>query len=667
MNAKRSNGLVRRRIALGASVAVAVFVAGCGSNPSRPNAAIPAGGIKPEDLYIVDCLLQSQVRQVGEGFTYLAPRRPIRTTARDCAIRGGEYVAFDRANSATALKVWLQAANAGDANAQTIVGEIYEQGLGIEPQHDIARSWFEKAAAQGDSRAMLNLGAMYESGRGVAKDPVQAMNWYRKASGLTDGQLELTTDAEVAERRALASEANRLRTEVLNLKSQLDTSRDQLKSRQDEVQRSRSELQRLREQMQKQDAAQAVDPERIQALEAQIAVREVEISRFQRATEELIAQMGTRGTATAAAAPVGSGPAIQVISPDVVPTRAGVAAATVFSDITTYDVIGRVRSTDELLAFRVNDRDYLASLDDSGLFQIPIEMGQTNTPVSIEAVAKNGERSVQSFVIARESLAPVARRNASRPLMRRLSSDLGQFHALVIGNNNYREFPNLETAVNDAQAVSAELRDRYGYQVQTLLNADKTAILRALADYTQKLGNTDNLLIYYAGHGQIDPSDGKGYWVPVDGGATDTASWLGNEAITQFLGAMNAKHVLVVADSCYAGTLSGSAITPIPVEVADEDLLFVSRVKARAVLASGGLQPVSDRGPDGHSVFAGAFLQALRQNNNLMEGYLLYRDVQQRIGLMPRINQLQQNPEYSALKHAGHEGSEFFFLPKDAA
>ena len=41
-------------------------------------------------FYIVDCLLPGQVRRLGNT-TYMTPRRPIRTTAQDCAIRGGEY------------------------------------------------------------------------------------------------------------------------------------------------------------------------------------------------------------------------------------------------------------------------------------------------------------------------------------------------------------------------------------------------------------------------------------------------------------------------------------------------------------------------------------------------------------------------------------------------
>ena len=129
---------------------------------------------------------------------------------------------------------------------------------------------------------------------------------------------------------------------------------------------------------------------------------------------------------------------------------------------------------------------------------------------------------------------------------------------------------------------------------------------------------------------------------------------------------MEAKHVLVIADSCYSGILSGSAIRPIPADAAEQDLLFVSRVKARTVLTSGGLQPVLDEGGNGHSVFAQAFLTALNQNDTLVEGYRLYQDVAQLVTQRSMVLGLPQTPQYTALKHVGHEGSEFFFIPKEA-
>ena len=158
--------------------------------------AVPESGKRTDDiarveqmgdadkLYIVDCLLPGQIQRLGQSMTILMPRRPIKATAVDCEIRGGEYVAYDRANYATSLKIWLPKAQSGDPEAQAYTGEIYEKGLGTQPDYKTAADWYRKASAQGNSRAQINLGNLYEKGLGVEKNLSTAMEWYRKASGL---------------------------------------------------------------------------------------------------------------------------------------------------------------------------------------------------------------------------------------------------------------------------------------------------------------------------------------------------------------------------------------------------------------------------------------------------------------------------------------------------
>src|SRR5579863_9102465 len=131
------------------------------------------GMTRRQDLEIVDCLLPGQVRQLGT-MTYVTQRRPTHTTTADCRIRGGEYVAYDRADAKSALKVWLDAAQAGDPDAQNNVGEIYERGLGDTPDYAAAVIWYQKAADQGYARAQFNLGTLYEQGLGVEQDRLKA-------------------------------------------------------------------------------------------------------------------------------------------------------------------------------------------------------------------------------------------------------------------------------------------------------------------------------------------------------------------------------------------------------------------------------------------------------------------------------------------------------------
>jgi uncharacterized protein len=153
------------------------------------------GRVPVADLYVVDCLLPGQVRQLGSR-TYLTPRRPIHTTASDCRLRGGEYVAYDRADYKSALNVWMAAAEAGDPEAQTNVAEIFERGLGAQPNYEAALIWYRKAAEQGYARAQFALGTLYEQGLGVPQDQLEALNWYRQAWGLTEDNLIFESAAE---------------------------------------------------------------------------------------------------------------------------------------------------------------------------------------------------------------------------------------------------------------------------------------------------------------------------------------------------------------------------------------------------------------------------------------------------------------------------------------
>ena len=112
----------------------------------------------------------------------------------------------------------------------------------------------------------------------------------------------------------------------------------------------------------------------------------------------------------------------------------------------------------------------------------------------------------------------------------------------------------LETAEGDARAVAKVLRDAYGFNVKLLLNATRADLIGAMTKLRAKLTKADNLLIYYAG---------QGYWLPVDAEANVPANWVSTSDITTMVRAIRAKHIMVVADSCYSGTLVCAAQTHI--------------------------------------------------------------------------------------------------------
>jgi hypothetical protein len=725
-------------------------------------AASPEDRQNADQFLVVDCLLPGQVRQLGTGVTYLAPRRAIKTTGSACAIRGGEYVAYDRANYATALKVWLPAAQTGDKVAQTYVGEIYEKGLGTAPDYAAAASWYQKAADQGHSRALINLGFLYEQGLGVPKDQATALKLYRKAAGiegsinlegqpasgsqeelkklrqelertrqelerarrlldeerlksgaeierLTQKKLQAAAAGNAEETRRLESllkeretelekrrqqvaqfeRANEdfkarvagLESESASLRQELEAARRQLAQSQREIddkKRAAADAERrldaLQQELAHQKSAVApVDPRRIKTLEAElqknksefeqqkqeIARLEADVANYKGAVAKLEARPQAEKRAVAIAPP-----SIQIIDPPIVITRDS-ASVKVRAGLTTRVVVGRVTAPAGLLSFTANDAPQ--SVDADGYFKTGVDLAGGKTRVTLAAVDRQGKRAQLEFFLQEDASigkAPVV----VTPKMSGESLGLGRYYALVIGNQQYQKLGRLDTPEADATAIAALLRDRYGFTVTILLNATRWEILEAVNKMRALLTEKDNLLIYYAGHGQLDRVNLLANWLPVDADPGSTANWIASSTLTENLNMMSARHILVVADSCYSGAMTRSSIGQLQPGLSDEARLMwlksIADSPSRTVLTSGGVSPVMDGGGGKHSVFAQNFIDVLTENQDILPGKQLSDVLSARVLDVARRMNFQQRPEYAPIRFAGGESGDFIFVPK---
>ncbi|MBW2491921.1 MAG: caspase family protein, partial [Deltaproteobacteria bacterium] len=195
------------------------------------------------------------------------------------------------------------------------------------------------------------------------------------------------------------------------------------------------------------------------------------------------------------------------------------------------------------------------------------------------------------------------------------------------------------------------------FSVELLINASRSDILLSLINLRNILSDQDNLVIYYAGHGWLDKEADEGYWLPTDAEKNNMINWISNSSITTTLRAIRAKHVLIVADSCYSGKLARG------IHAVDRSPGYISRLsqkRARCVISSGGIEPVIDSGGKGlHSVFSSSFLDALAENQEIMDGIQLFNKLRR-----PVMLNSDQTPEYSDIRKAGHEGGEFLFVRK---
>ncbi len=715
--------------------------------------ALPAPAQTAEGFLVVDCLLPPQIRRLGNS-TFPRPRRPIKTTATDCAIRGGEYVAYDRADYATALRVWLPEAEAGDPEARANVGEIYEKGLGVAPDYAMAADWYRLAAAAGNTRAQINLGHLYEKGLGVERDPLEALEWYRRASGLQNAiqlspaespgaanlevlrgeieQLRISSEALRDELRSARDELDTLRevererleteqapredgpeqalnetlgalgrqveqrsAEIVELSRQLEAMRAELTGARDELERNRGELQQQLDRLgattaELSDTEEEAAARRRELLaltatleERAAALRERETALDER--QDLLQRLQTEVTALETRAEqrrdeidvleaqrtvllerVLAGPEIAMIEPPLPTTRSIVAVPVSTVSGANREIVGRVTAVAGLASLSVNGQRVDAN--ELGVFATNVPFSAGDSQVSIVAVDRQGKRASLDFRL--QSTPPEGNRPAAEQEARVELPDVnfGNYYALVIGNNDYTDLSPLRTAVNDAREVAAVLETRYGFTTRPLLNATRYEILSALNDLRGRLTSDDNLLIYYAGHGELDQANARGNWLPVDAERDSTANWISNIAITDILNLMQARQVLVVVDSCYAGSLTRSSVARLEVGLTDEERVHWLRTmagkRARMVLTSGGLAPVLDAGGGNHSVFAKALLDVLGSNRDLLDGQQLYQAIAARVSYAAANVRFDQVPEYAPIRYAGHEAGDFFFVPK---
>lgn len=634
----------------------AVLILGIPAEPSR------AAVRNAEDLLIVDCLLPGQVRKLGRMASYMSARRPIRTNQADCEIRGGEYVAYDRANYQTALKVWMEQAMVGDAEAQNNVGEIYAKGLGTAPDYGMAFQWFKKAADQGNSRAKINLGYLYEQGLGVAQDTAAALNLYREASGIQD-ELLFASAVEVQ----MKAKDER----ITDLQGQVQTEQQRSQQLQQRVEQLQRELASKRQALQQSqnalrdtetklaNAKQAEDKELTRFLENQLLSQERQIA----AQRSQIASLERRSASGGGV--MAGGPSFEILEPLLVATR-GKPAASV-RVVGPRRVLGRVSTPGSIRQITVNG--VAAPVEKNGTFAANVNVPAGGTSVEVVATAADGDRQRVAFsIIPQAGAAPTPQAIAS---VGKLPSGvkLGRYFAVVIGNNQYRDaanYPSLKSAANDASAVANLLKSRYGMQTTLVLNGSRLEMLSAISAMREVMKPEDNLLVYYAGHGEFQGREG--YWVPSDGVGSNPKTWISNAAISDILNTLPARKVMVVADSCYSGSMTRTASAAFDAQNSPEKwnqwVSAMAQGRSRLALTSGGVQPVPDGGAGNHSYFARAFLNALKNNSKLMEGQRLYREVTNNLAITTLDSAIEQVPEYAPIRFAGHQSGEFFFLPK---
>ncbi|MBS3779311.1 MAG: caspase family protein [Desulfovermiculus sp.] len=479
---------------------------------------------------------------------------------------------------------------------------------------------------------------------------------------------------------ALKKKAQALQEDKSELEAKLTTKEKELEAALRQMQKQEKELQDLRQ------ASQSQTNSEIARLEAEVQSTQQELKSKNAALSELEAkverldskadqyQQELKKVQQAASETSTPGPRIEIIEPPMVMSKTrGVQIVEVRYGVADREIIGKVYAPAGLLALKINGQEQ--EVQETGLFRSKVPVLRSNRNVRVVAVDKQGQRAVTEFILTSDSdqaaeaetgaIADRAGPDSEKPVF--FDIDFGRYYALVIGNTNYTHLPDLESARKDAQEVASLLESKYGFNTSLLLDASRYDILSTLNALREELTEKDNLLIYYAGHGELDKVNMRGYWLPINAERESTANWISNISLTDILNIMSAKQILVVADSCYSGIMTRSALTRLASgkspQAKKQWLQKMADLRARMVLTSGGIKPVLDAGGGGHSVFARAFLDVLQDNESILEGQALYREVSSRVSFAVSTIGMEQMPEYAPMKFAGHETGDFFFIP----
>ena len=229
-------------------------------------------------------------------------------------------------------------------------------------------------------------------------------------------------------------------------------------------------------------------------------------------------------------------------------------------------------------------------------------------------------------------------------------------HALIIGVNQYNKAPPLAYACNDAEAVAAVLKDRFGFpntKVHLLRDTEATRsnILTIFHKFATdpEVTENDRIVVFFAGHGHtVSGRRGEtGFLLPVDGSPDDLATMIRWDELTRGAELIPAKHILFLMDACYGGlALSRKPLSPGSMRFLRDMMMRYSR---QVLTAGKADEPVADAGGTrpSHSIFTSYLLDALEGGAETQDGIISANGVMayvyEQVGRDPRSN---QTPHY---------------------
>lgn len=232
-------------------------------------------------------------------------------------------------------------------------------------------------------------------------------------------------------------------------------------------------------------------------------------------------------------------------------------------------------------------------------------------------------------------------------------------HALLIGASRYRNWSHLPSVPGELDAVEDALTDS-GFSVERLVDPDARALKDGITEFINDYGYEpeNRLLIYFSGHGHSVGD--KGFLLPVDIPNPDEKQAFRRKALpmTQVIAwakDMEAKHVLFVFDSCFAGSVFKSKSMP---EDQDRYIRKATALPVRQFITAGS----ANEEVPAKSTFTPAFVAAIGGEGDLNgDGYITGSELGVHLSqLVPQF--VDQTPQYGKLQDYALSRGDFVFF-----
>lgn len=239
-------------------------------------------------------------------------------------------------------------------------------------------------------------------------------------------------------------------------------------------------------------------------------------------------------------------------------------------------------------------------------------------------------------------------------------------YALIFATDEYDHWGDLVNPVFDSRTIANELKNTYGFKVDIVENGTQAEVLKKIREYAEKKYKPlDQLLIFFAGHGNYDQTFGEGFVVTKESLINDEAktTYLSHNRLRSIINNIPCEHIFLAMDVCFGGTFDAALASSrgIDDEVYKEQNTaeFIARkltYKTRRFLTSGGKTYVSDGIAGKHSPFAKNLIEALRGRGG-RDGILTLPEIYsyvEKLKIQPRFGEFGDNAP----------GSDFVFVAK---